>query len=371
MERKIKLCIISHFGYPLYNHKCKETFGGGAAVQLFMLSKEFAKKRNIDVNVITGNYPSKKGRMELYRNIKLYNILPIKKSMINYIKGLINFFLYLIIIRPDVIIQRLADITTGFCAFFSILFKKRFIFSIGVKTDVNGVSEKGIRGKIYGFGRNHANFIIAQSKDQINELERTQKRKINNIIAIKSGYNINKNSENKKSYILWVGRAVYWKRPELFFKLAKLFPNQEFKMVCYPEYDMNLWRKIHKDAKEITNLEFFKFIPFQKIDEIFQNAKVYINTSIYEGFPNSFIQSFKNKTPVISLNLNPDDLLTKNKIGFFCNDNFDKLVKKLKLLLEKPELFQMYSKNALIYAKKNHDIEKITSNWIKIINYII
>ena len=97
---------------------------------------------------------------------------------------------------------------------------------------------------------------------------------------------------------------------------------------------------------------------------------VLVNTSLYEGFPNTFIQALKNKTPILSLNVNPDDFLTKNEIGFFCRNDFTQMENNLKLLLQNKELYESYSKNAFLYVKNNHNIEEIAKEWIKLIEII-
>ncbi len=372
--KKIKICIISHFIYPLYNTKCMEPdIGGGAGVQLFLLSKEFAKQNNISVNVITGIHKIQKSRIEIYQNINLFNVLPLKRTLLNIFKFLIIFFITLIKIKPDIVIQRAASQTTGLCAFYCKLFRKKFIYSIANKPDVNGDAEKGVLGKFYRYGLSNANFIIAQNNDQISELEKLKNRKIRNIKAIKSGYDISNKDSIEKKYILWVSRAIEWKRAEIFLKLAQNIPDKNFVIICTKTYNIKYWDSLASRSTEIPNLKFINFIPFHKINQYFQEAIIFVNTSIYEGFPNTFIQAFKNKTPVISLNVNPDEILTKNMIGIYCNDNIKKLELSLRQLLENKDLYESYSKNAFSYVKNNHDIIEISKKWLllfeKICNY--
>ncbi len=363
--KKVRLCIISHFGYPLYNKKCIETdIGGGAGVQLYLLSKEFAKKNTFNVNIITGNHKIHKNRIEVYQNIKIFKVLPLKRTFLNVLKFVIIFFLTLIKIKPDIVIQRTASPSTGLCAFYCKLFRKKFIYSISNKPEVNGEAEKGVLGKFYKYGLNNATIIIAQNNDQIFELEKFKKRKIRNIKLIKSGYNIIKKDNIEKKNILWVSRAIEWKRAEIFLKLAQKMPNKDFIIICNKANNKIYWKTISDNAFKIHNLKFMSFIPFHKIDRYFQEAKIFINTSIYEGFPNTFIQAFKNKTPVISLNVNPDEILTKNKIGIFCHDDLKKMEFSINQFFENQELYDSYSKNAFSYVKNNHDIKHISKKWL-------
>ena len=367
MKKRKKIVIISHFGYPLYNKKCKSVFGGGAAVQLYILSMQLSKIGNFNTYVISGAYTNNK--IELYNGIRIYNVLPLKRTALNYLKGLFNFFFFLLKINPDVIIQRCASVTTGLCALYCNIFKKKFIFSIANRNDVNGVAENnGMLGKVYKYGLNNATYIIAQNKNQINELQNHRKKKFFNIKVIKNSYKIEKPVLSGKKFILWVGRGVRWKKPELFLKLATEFPKQRFVIICYKEKDEDYWDKIFKYSSRISNLKFIEFVPFSKIEVFFKESKVFVCTSTdNEGFPNTFIQAFKNKTPVISLNTNPDNFLVKNKIGFFCENNFNKMKEFLQLLLNNYELYQNYSENAFSYVRKNHDIDKNIIHWFRLI----
>jgi hypothetical protein len=46
----------------------------------------------------------------------------------------------------------------------------------------------------------------------------------------------------------------------------------------------------------------------------FDQCKVFINTSKYEGFPNTFLQAWRRGIPVIS-SVDPDDVIQSKKLG--------------------------------------------------------
>ncbi len=371
-SKKIKICFVSMLGYPLYNRNCRrEFFGGGAAVQLYILSREFSKNKIFDVNVITGNYNLTENKVELAKNIKIFNIRPIKRKISYYFLSLINFFIILVKIRPDIIIQRAADKITGVCAFYCKLFKKKFIYSIANITDVNGKNEKGFFGKFYRYGLNNASHIIAQNRDQIVELEKFKKRKFYNITTIQNSYEITKKLIQDKKYILWIARAINWKRPELFLKLAEKFPYEKFIMICGKTDEkvesLKYWKSVSDEALKISNLKFIKFVPFHKIDQFFIKTKIFINTSTFEGFPNTFIQAFTNMAPVISLNVNPDNLITEYRLGIWCNNDFNIMVENLKKLLYDEDIYQYYSQNCFDYVQQHHNVKENIKKWIEII----
>ncbi|MFX0071597.1 MAG: glycosyltransferase family 4 protein [Candidatus Hermodarchaeota archaeon] len=367
-----KVCFVSMLAYPLYNKKCKnDIFGGGAAVQLYIISKELTANNNFNVNIILGNDKLTKNRIELLNKIKLYNIRPIKRKIGYYFFSMINLFITLIRINPDVVIQRHADKVTGICALYCKLFKKKFIYSIASLADVTGVHEKGFLGKFFKYGLSNAKYIIAQNKEQVLELEKFKKRQFKNVYIIKNSYKISEVFLENKEHILWVGRAIGPKRAELFIKLAKKFSNETFVMICnktdLKDQSIRYWNTIHNKASITPNLKFIEHVNFHSINEYYEKAKILVDTSIYAGFPNTMIQAFKNKTPVLSLNVNPENILTNYKIGLFCNDDFNKMVEYLHKLLEDKELYLSYSENCYNYVKKVHDIKENINYWIEVI----
>ena len=71
LKKPIKVCFISFNSYPLFKKKSKGYFGG-AEVQISLISKELAKDKNFQVNVIAGDY----GQKSLIKknNVNIYKI---------------------------------------------------------------------------------------------------------------------------------------------------------------------------------------------------------------------------------------------------------------------------------------------------------
>ncbi len=369
-EREIKVCFVAPSIYSLFNNKCKVPFGG-ADVQLYLLSKEFSKKSNINVNVIAGDFHINKTKITYFDNIKVYISLPLENKKRVLLKYYIKLFLTLIKIAPDIVIQRGGGIETAICAFYCRYFDKKFIFSIATDDDVRKNRKIGIINHFYQYALNRMDFIVAQKQKQIKLLERWKQRKIPNITVIKTGYEIQEINNIKKKDILWVGRAVPLKQAEIFITLAKDFPDESFIMICITSFDKKYWEELRKKADEVCNLKFIQTVPFKEIDDYFYNSKVFINTSLpQEGFPNTYIQTLKNKTLVIALNVDPDNFLTNNHCGFNCKGDFNKMNDYLYQILTNKELFAQYSNNSYDYVKKNHNIKRVSKQWIEVIqNY--
>lgn len=305
----------------------------------------------------------------------IHNSIPSKWKLLNFIKRPINSLITIIKINPDIVIIRGTGVPESlimvFAAFFCHVLRKKYVFSIANPSEAKKEKEKGILGKLYKYVLFKADFIVAQNEAQIKDIKIWRKKEIKNIKIIKTGYKIPIINNINKETILWVGSATKVKRLNFFLKLANSFHNENFVMICTKSSNLSLWNEMLDMTHNIPNLKYYDFIPFIKIDDFFKNAKVFINTSTAEGFPNTFIQALKNKTPIISLNVDPDNFLTLNKCGFNCNNDFNKMKNNLKLLLEDHTLYNSYSINAYQYAKDNHEIKKIMNEWINLIDYII
>lgn len=371
---KIKVCFVCPYVYTLFNPKSKGRYGG-AEVQVYLISKELSKDNNFDVSLIVADLKQKdlkQKRVEKYGNINIYKSFPFKKKAINYLRT--PFILYgtLKKINPDLIIQRSAAPETGICAFFANINNKKFIYSVSHDMDVNGrYSSNGIYGRIYEYGIGHSDFVVLQHNHQAELLRRWKKRKPKRIKTIKTSYYINSSTINNKKTILWVGRAVGFKRPSLFLKLAERFPRQHFLMIMPKSSDIMLWKKIQSKAENIRNLKFIEKVHFKDIDKYFKQAKVFVNTSKDEGFPNTFVQAAKNKTPILSLNVDPDNFIRKHRCGFYCENSFEKLKNRLETILTDKKLYNLHSKNAFFYAKSVHDIKKLVIQWKRLIKYLV
>jgi glycosyltransferase involved in cell wall biosynthesis len=167
-----------------------------------------------------------------------------------------------------------------------------------------------------------------------------------------------------------VGRSDTVKNPYAFIELAKRMPSQNFIMICPPATNDKYYEKLKHEAEKIKNLKFVKRIPYSEIHTYFQKAKVFINTSFTEGYPNTFIEACRSSTPVVSLNINPDNFLTEYSCGICCLGDFGKLCKAIKSILKNNRYIES-GENARKYFDKNHKIENVIKDYKKTFDNLI
>jgi glycosyltransferase involved in cell wall biosynthesis len=161
--------------------------------------------------------------------------------------------------------------------------------------------------------------------------------------------------DSKRRCILWVATIRSWKRPVQFINLAKAFPNEQFFMIGGRDLkDGYLYDEIQQRAEKIENLQFLGYQPLEVTETYFNQCKVFVNTSKYEGFPNTFLQAWRRGISVISY-VDPDDVIKTNRLGKAVQSETE-LSSALEEILSDP-----YSEPRHIqdYYVRNHSIKTI------------
>ncbi len=105
--------------------------------------------------------------------------------------------------------------------------------------------------------------------------------------------------------ILWAGAIRDYKRPDLFLEIARRLPQRRFVMLGGAGGDdpasQDYYQRIRSEAESLPNVEFPGFVPFSRVEPYFDRAAVLVNTSVYEGFPNTFLQAWSRGVPSVAL----------------------------------------------------------------------
>lgn len=155
-----------------------------------------------------------------------------------------------------------------------------------------------------------------------------------------------------RTHVLWVGKANAVKRPEILLQLAAEFPNVRFKMVLNRAIGEIFERTV---AAATPNLEIREFVPYAESDDLFRGARLLVNTSRFEGFPNTFLQAGKFGVPVLSLEVDPDGFITRHDCGLVAGSDARRLARGLALLHDDEARWRTCSANIAAYVRAHHD----------------
>ena len=342
---------------------------GGAEVQQYNIAKELRMCDNI-VKIITygDNYNQYINKDDFYIITIPRN--PSKFRLINQVVKLYSIWSSLKLCNSNIYYNRVPSFITFITALFSKLYNKKFIFATANERHCNNDICQ-ILGKsklfLYKISLKIAYKVVAQTMRQKYLLKKHFN--INSVIIpnlVSDKLRNNKIYQNKK--VLWIGSLSEKKRPHMLIELAENNNNIEFLVAGginqkNPKYSTSIINKMNT----MSNVEYLGPIPFNSISNVYKQGKILLNTSIYEGFPNVFLESWIRKIPVITL-FDPDRVVEKHKLGFAFDDiatlniNFPKII-------QNQTLIKKYGENGKKYVNKNHLPKIIISHYEKLFSY--
>ena len=369
-----KICFISANSYPLLSGK-PTTRIIGPDVYTTILAKAM-RDRNYQISIIT--YWDEVPPIENLNGMKIFKI----KVDYQGIYKIFNKFLKLVslweyIVKADADYYFHAGGMDGASVLLCKIMRKKYIYSIGsdaqlnrqlISVNNNDFSKSKLNLGTFGCAVDIllVNTIIVQSEYQ----KRLLKEKFNKKgTIIKMPFPISEKIDFERTphpTIIWVGSLAKVKQPELFVQLAERIPEANFVMIG-GNYDesSDIPNYIIEKGVTLPNFRYLGVVPFNQIDIYFKKATILANTSLFEGFPNAFIQSWMYCNPVVSLNADPDEIICNFKLGFH-SKSVDKMVIDIKELLRNPALCEQIGNNGRQYVENNHDINTIVYEYIDI-----
>lgn len=374
--KPIKICALSLRAYQYFNPAI-DTKGGGAELQLYYFTTELAKDNNFAVYFIVSDFGQPEG--EVREGVTLMKLkAPTGLKFLRVANYFFRFWRLISNIDADVYVQRAVGVETLVVGLFCKITGKKFIYMVAHDEDVinrkpswmqQGV-RKWLEWRLFSIGLKSADLVLTQNQRQAENLRRYYgKVSITRRAAQRIPQELD--SSQKENFVLFVARCEKFKRPEVMIGLARNMADVQFTMVCPVSSDPDFFKVISEAASRMQNIRFLSSLASDAYDEYFLKAKVHLNTSRVEGFPNTYIQALKYKTPVVSLNVNPDHILTSNDIGRCADNDVVKLEQHLREVLARDEVWKRLSENAYRYVKSNHDIQRIINDDKKCIYSIV
>lgn len=337
---------------------------GGAEYQISLLI-EFLKKQSAHVEIY---YIFEDNRTPIENRVNIH-LVPLKKIKLNKRFG-DRWFLYrkgiaaeLERIQPDVIYTRFFSSWSGIAANFARQNNCTHIWALASDNDVTRLQQRVSLLKPLDFLENKwvkkafssADYILTQNRYQQEQIQTVYKRE--GLLIRQSTDVCQENTiikPNSFIAICWIANLKSIKQPELFIELAERFKaNQSihFTMIGRPHKN---YKELLQDASDrIQNFHYLGEISNDEVNKQLSQTHILVNTSEYEGFSNTFVQAWMRKVVVVSLNSNPDGLLTDKEIGFV-SGNLNELEKTIRDLVDNRDMIEKMGKKAFDYAQANH-----------------
>jgi glycosyltransferase involved in cell wall biosynthesis len=345
----------------------------GPDVHQVLLARHFAKKGYRVVMIVQEN---------AFRNTRVEDIdliaIPddrFRSRHLNYLVKLFHLWRGMALARADIYYN--AGTMPGIVSVFARIYRVRSVMDISSDAQVD---RRVVTRTVTAFSNRRFSFsqagnrldllladaIILQSRWQQSRLEKNTKK---NGTVIPMPFDLPAapgEQEEGPVRVIWVGSLADVKQPDLFLALPALFPEARFRMIggdtSHPRYGT----RIQDALSAHRNFSSAGIVPFRQIDACFADAHILVNTSLFEGFPQAFIQAWSHAVPVVSLHADPDEVLCGQGLGFH-SGSWEQLVQDLRALIEDAGRRTAMGRQGRAYVEAHHDIKNLFHEYLTII----
>ena len=212
-----------------------------------------------------------------------------------------------------------------------------------------------------------------------------------NVKVIGNGFDLSKFKETKTSFkktnsILIIGRVSYPKNGLRVIKALKEFyknngyvpelnwvgRNDKSKQSIIMQNQIHDF--INKNNFLKSKINFLGEVNESFLESLFLSSDCLISASIYEGMPNVICEAMLRKLPIIASKVSDNKkLLGNNERGLLCDPyQIDSICNSIEMIyrLDNYEIELLVNKG-YTYATNNFSIEKITGQYLAMINHIV
>jgi len=351
---------------------------GGAELQVTLLAKALALKGH-DIVIID---PSSNESFVTKEGIKLINIpgwndglrgirfffrrIPaLRKTLLDqnadyyYVRtrSYLHLVPYLVSkkLKSKFIVAMASDLDT-------LSFPKKFKYSYGPKFNLYQLLTLYIPNDIvFNYLLKKADYIVIQHSGQMLSTNKIKGKQCvyPNIFDHTDIAPVNTPANN---YFVHVGSLTILKGSDKLYELAQKIDKKNTIVVAGIPKDSKS-KKIYAKLKNIENVILKGVVDHSEAIKLIANAIALINTSEYEGFPNIFLEAWATGIPVISLKVNPGNVIKKYCLGICCEGDLE----KMKTSIEINETGSVDRNKLISYVATYHDFNTAADRFLNIL----
>jgi glycosyltransferase involved in cell wall biosynthesis len=306
---KPHICFVAPYAWPVLSRDASIKMVGGAEVQQVVLARLF-RRNGYRVSMICQDF-GQPSRVEV-DGIAVHKVfrqdegLPVLRFLY---PRLAKMWRALREVNADIYYQRSTAYLTGVIAEFCRRHGKRSIYAGASNRDFTRGHQqlRFARDRwLYDYGLARVDRIVVQNTIQQESCREEYHR---DAIVIPSCYEPPEGAARAHAAqacdrVLWVGTIHDYKRPELLLDIAERLPQRRFVMIggaAAPDrLRYGYYEAIRDRAARLPNVEFKGFLPLAEVEQWFDRGRILVNTSVYEGMPNIFLQAWARGIPTIA-----------------------------------------------------------------------
>lgn len=363
-----KICILGLDDYPQLINQTSVQYVGGESVQHVLLARAW-RDMGLEVSIVVHDHGQ--GRItniDGVRAVAAYRPsegIPVLRFAHPRATRKIAAMRQ---IDADVYYQSPSSADTGLTAWFCRRFGKRSI--IRIASDLACVPGRQLirywrDRRIYEYGLRNADLIVAQTNQQRSLLLQHYQLR-SELINMAAELPARKRGETDID-VLWVANLRPVKRPEIVFELARLLPHVKFTVAggSLPGAE-EYFRTMMQQAGELPNVTCLGAVPYAAVGELFNRARLFLNTSAIEGFPNTFLQAWARALPVVTF-FDPDGLVQKQQLGHTAA-TVDEMARVLDRLLQDDPGRQRMGERARNFATAEFSAPQVAQRYLDLLD---
>lgn len=311
----MKICFVGLDNLPVLAPEYGQHTIGGESVQQTLLARALTR-RGHEVSMVVADYGQRDAaQWEGIRTFKAYRRdagIPVLRFIHPRWTGIWSALKRA---GADLYYVSCAGMHVGLVALFCQRFGKRFVFRAASDTDCDGsrLLVRFARDRwLYSYGLRRADAILVQSAAQAKALAHNY-----GLAGRVAGMLVEKpHSDTARDIdLLWVSNIRQVKRPDRILELAERLPEVKIHMVGGPlPGEEALFQDVKRAASARSNVSFHGYLSYGDASELYGRARLLVNTSDVEGFPNSYLQAWIRGVPVVTL-IDPDGVIEREGLG--------------------------------------------------------
>jgi len=164
----------------------------------------------------------------------------------------------------------------------------------------------------------------------------------------------------------WVASFKVQKRADVLIDMVRMLPRRRFLVVGGPGPDRTYSQGLMDQLKLLPNVEFRGFVPPDRVGEIYKEARIFLNTADWEGFPNGFLYAWSRGIPACSLKIDPDGAVTGGDLGIVVDDPRE-LAARMDALLEDPSRYAAMAARCHAHVLARHGLDHTVDRFLEIL----
>lgn len=302
--RRTRVCFLAQTTWPVLAGVRDIPVIGGAELQQAVIARTLAR-RGYEVTMISLDYGQPEGTV--IDGVRILNMHKPDEGIrvVRFVyPRLTSLWSALRRADADVYYQRTAAACTGFLAAFCRMYGRRSIYAGASDVDfLPGRQDIAFARDrwLFEYGLRRVDTVLAQNPFQ---QEAVRKHYGREALLIPNCFKPPEvSAPGPGGYVLWVATVRPQKRPEVLIEMARRLPQHRFVVIGGRDPGRRgeqYAESIHESAARLPNVEVKGFLPFAEADRYFAGARVVLNTSAYEGFPNTFLQAWSRGVPTLA-----------------------------------------------------------------------